>query len=129
MSLAPGDRLRRCFLYRELAALDASFDEVNGHAAAMTCGGDAAQEIARARSLGLCDLSALRRIGYKGWNTAAWLGEQIKLYLENFWKNEDFESTYKKGQWVGEHFIENKPIEKVFRLTSYIPPLKETDYA
>ncbi|GAF73326.1 unnamed protein product, partial [marine sediment metagenome] len=36
--------------------------------------------------------------------TATWLGEQIKLYLKNFWKNDDFESTYKKGQWVGEHF-------------------------
>ncbi len=76
MSLAPGDHLRRSFLYRELAALDALFDEVNGHAAAMTCGGDTAQEIARARSLGLCDLSALRRVGYKGWNTAAWLAAQ-----------------------------------------------------
>ncbi len=60
--------------------------------------------------------------------TAQWFGEQVKLYLENFWKNDDFESTYKKGQWIGEHFVENKPVEKVFRLTSYIPPLKETDY-
>lgn len=60
--------------------------------------------------------------------TAQWLGEQIKLYLENFWKNDDFESTYKKGQWVGEHFVTHKPVEKVFRLTSYIPPLKETSH-
>ncbi len=61
--------------------------------------------------------------------TGEWFAEQIKLYLEDFWKDEDFESSYnnKSKRWVGNTFAKtNKPIEKIFRLTNYIPPFKET---
>lgn len=61
--------------------------------------------------------------------TAQWFAEQVKLYLENFWGDEDFESTYnhRTQRWVGDVFTRtNKPIEKVFRLTNYLPPFKET---
>jgi sarcosine oxidase subunit gamma len=75
MSLQPIDRARRSFLYREHESAGATFDEVNGYAAAMHYG-DAAGEAARARALGLCDLSALPRTGFKGWNTADWLRAQ-----------------------------------------------------
>lgn len=76
MALAASDLARRSFLYRELDALGAAFEEVNGCAAAMTCGSEAGAEAAQARSLALCDLSALKRAGYKGWSTADWLREQ-----------------------------------------------------
>lgn len=76
MALAASDLARRSFLYRELAALGAAFEELNGYATAMTCGADAEAEVAQARSLALCDLSALKRAGYKGWSTADWLREQ-----------------------------------------------------
>ena len=58
--------------------------------------------------------------------TGAWLANQIKLYLEDFWGNEDFSSRYDTsiGELVGE-FHTNKPVEKVFHLTNYVP-LKET---
>lgn len=60
--------------------------------------------------------------------TGKWLAEQIKLYLENFWGEEDFESEYRhrKQEWVGNDFIKtNKPVEKVFRLTNYLPPFRK----
>ena len=58
--------------------------------------------------------------------TGAWIGEQIKLYLSNEWGNEDFSSSYNHhtGQWVGENHTD-KPIEKVFNMTNYLPPFKE----
>ena len=58
--------------------------------------------------------------------TAAWLGHQIKLYFEDFWKHEDFESSYDKSTnaWVGHNFTQNQPMEKIFNLTQYIPTLK-----
>jgi len=76
MTLQPSERPRRSFLYRELESAGAEFEELNGAAAAMRIGDDAAAEAAQARSLGLCDLSALPRTGFKGWNMAAWLTGQ-----------------------------------------------------
>jgi sarcosine oxidase subunit gamma len=76
MESAPQDFIRRSFLYRELESAGALFGEINGAAIAMAYGDDAAAEAARARNLGLCDLSALPRSGYKGWNMAAWLTAQ-----------------------------------------------------
>lgn len=61
--------------------------------------------------------------------TGTWFAEQIKLYLENYWGDEDFESNFNHhtGQWVGDTFTKtNKPVEKVFRLTNYLPPFKKT---
>ena len=84
MALLPQERARRSFLYRELEKAGAIFAEVNGAAAALSYGGDAAAEAAQARSLGLCDLSALRRSGFKGWNMAAWLrGQGAEMAEEN----------------------------------------------
>ena len=59
--------------------------------------------------------------------TGAWLGEQIKLYLNDMWGDDDFSTTYNHhtGQWVGENHTD-KPIEKVFKLTNYLPPFKES---
>ena len=76
MALLPTERTRRSFLYRELESAGAEFEELNGAAAAMRYGGDAATEAAQARSLGLSDISALPRTGFKGWNMAAWLKGQ-----------------------------------------------------
>lgn len=76
MALAPTDNLRRSFLYRTLDALGATFEPVNGFAAAMDCGGDEAAETRAARHLGLADLSPIRRVGFKGWATADWLKAQ-----------------------------------------------------
>ncbi len=76
MALNPSTLPARSFLYRELQKFGAVFGEVNGYASAMTVGADAAAEAAQARSLGLCDLSALKRIGFKGWATAEWLTSQ-----------------------------------------------------
>ncbi|HJN59446.1 MAG TPA: sarcosine oxidase [Alphaproteobacteria bacterium] len=76
MVLSPDSRARRSFLYRELESAGAVFDELNGAAAAMSYGADAEAEAAQARSLGVCDLSALPRTGFKGWNMAAWLSAQ-----------------------------------------------------
>jgi sarcosine oxidase subunit gamma len=77
MALAPTDTLPRSFLYRELAGLGAAFEQVNGYACAMRIGAD---EAAQARALGLCDLSPLKRLGFKGWATAEWLaGQGVQL--------------------------------------------------
>ena len=73
MALLPNERTRRSFLYRELKSAGAEFEELNGAGAAMRMGDDAAAEAAQARNLGLCDLSALPRTGFKGWNMGPWL--------------------------------------------------------
>lgn len=84
MTLLPQDRARRSFLYRELESAGAQFEEINGAAAAMNFGGDAAAEAAQARSLGLADLSALPRTGFKGWNMADWLtGQGAEMAAES----------------------------------------------
>ncbi len=73
MSVTPTDSSTRSFIYRELIALDATFEDIGGCAAALTCGGTVAAETEQAASLGLCDLSALPRSGYKGWNSVPWV--------------------------------------------------------
>ena len=49
-----------------------------------------------------------------------WLAEQVKLYHEDHWKEQDWESSYddKKGEWVGRH---DPGQEKIFNLTRYAP--------
>ena len=84
MTVLPSERPRRSFLYRELESAGANFEELNGAAAAMRFGDDAAGGAAQARSLGLCDLSALKRTGFKGWNMADWLTSQgVELVEES----------------------------------------------
>lgn len=58
--------------------------------------------------------------------TGSWLGEQIELYLDNMWGDDDFSSSYNHHtkQWIGENHTD-KPVEKVFKLTNYLPPFKE----
>ena len=74
--LAPTACKRRSFIYRELVRLGAAFAEVDGCAAPVTCGASAAEETAAARRLGLCDVSAAARAGYKGWRAIDWLRDQ-----------------------------------------------------
>ena len=81
MALQPTERARRSFLYRELERAGASFEELNGCAIAMDYG-NAEDEVVQARKLGICDLSALQRIGFKGWNMADWLGVQGAVITE-----------------------------------------------
>lgn len=73
----------RGFLYRELAALGARFATVNGSAAAVSLGADEAAEREAARVMGLADLSALRRGGYKGWTALDWLRGQGTVIGDN----------------------------------------------
>jgi sarcosine oxidase subunit gamma len=75
MTLVPDSLPRRSFLYRELAALGARFEEVAGAACAMDYG-DGEGELAAARRLGLCDLSPLPRCGVKGRAALDWLRGQ-----------------------------------------------------
>jgi len=60
--------------------------------------------------------------------TGQWLGEQIKLYFENAWGDEDFESRYcgRCDAWIGNEYQKtNRPVEKIFNLTNYLPPFRE----
>ncbi|MSP81400.1 MAG: sarcosine oxidase [Alphaproteobacteria bacterium] len=83
MAVQPATLNRRSFVYRELAALGATFREVNGCAVAATLAAGRAAEIAAARDLGLADLSGLRRGGYKGWTALDWLRGQGVAIGEN----------------------------------------------
>jgi len=59
--------------------------------------------------------------------TGEWLGEQIKMYLDDYWGDEDFESGYSKQHdcFIGHTFTKtDRPLEKEFRLTQYVPELK-----
>lgn len=62
-----------------------------------------------------------------------WLAEQVVAYLDNEWGDADWESSYdeENGMWVGNRFEDDpiKPVEKVFNLTRYAPPIikKEQD--
>ncbi len=76
MNAAPVDFSRRSPIYRELEKLGAEFAEIAGSAAAVTCGGSPEEEAEQARELALCDLSLLRRGGYKGWRTSEWVRGQ-----------------------------------------------------
>lgn len=75
-SVDPASIRVRGFLYRELAALGARFAEVNGSAAALELAAGEGAEREAARRLGLADVSALRRGGYKGWAALDWLRSQ-----------------------------------------------------
>ena len=78
--LNPSVLSARSFLYRELQKRGAALGEVNGYVCAMRIGADPAAEDAQARSLALCDLTPLKRIGFKGWATAEWLiGQGVTL--------------------------------------------------
>ena len=74
-ALTPTDCTRRSNLYRVSASLGAHWTEINGFAAAAHYG-DAAGEIAAGANLGIADLTALPRAGYKGWDMAGWAGGQ-----------------------------------------------------
>jgi len=63
---------RRSPLYRELTALGAEFEEMAGAACAARCGADVEAEAARARVLGLCDLTVVPRRGFKGRSAIEW---------------------------------------------------------
>ncbi|WP_119462398.1 sarcosine oxidase [Rhodospirillaceae bacterium SYSU D60014] len=75
-ALQPTDRLRRSFVYRILQANGAVFEEINGGAVAMRFGASTESEVAKARRLGLADLSPLPRTGFKGVGTVDWLTAQ-----------------------------------------------------
>ena len=81
MTLEPTEHARRSFLYRELESAGASFEELNGSAIAVDYG-DKKGELAQAQKLGICDLSTLRRTGFKGWNMANWLATQGAIMAE-----------------------------------------------
>ena len=74
-ALKPADLTRRSNLYRVATRLGARWSEVNGFAAPADYG-DAAGETAAARNLGIADLAALPRAGYKGWDMATWAAGQ-----------------------------------------------------
>ena len=76
MSLAPQDKLPRSPIYRQLVERGAGFAEVAGAACAMDFGGDLEADVALARSLAICDLSALPRAGFKGREARSWAGAQ-----------------------------------------------------
>lgn len=63
---------RRSFVYRELAACGARFRKLAGSAVA-TDFGDPENERRALESLGLCDLSPLQRVGFKGPAALDWL--------------------------------------------------------
>ena len=67
----PAALSRRSRLWRALAEAGAVFEEVRAMAAPLHFG-DPEGEAVRAASLGLCDISALARSGYKGWTALAW---------------------------------------------------------
>ena len=68
----PGSYVRRSFVYRELAACGARFGSVAGTAVALDFG-DPEAERRSLETLGLCDLSPLVRIGFKGREALDWL--------------------------------------------------------
>ena len=75
MTIAPDSLPRRSFLYRELVAAGARFEEIAGAACAIDLGNPEA-ELATARALAICDLSTLDRSGYKGPGALDWLRAQ-----------------------------------------------------
>ncbi len=72
---APTDFTRRSFVYRRLAAAGARFVPAGDQAVARDFG-DPAAEAARARALGLADLSPLGRTGYRGPAALSWLASR-----------------------------------------------------
>jgi len=74
-ALQPTDRIRRSNLYRVSASLGARWTDLNGFACPADYG-DAAGEGEAAKTIGIADLTALPRAGYKGWGMADWATAQ-----------------------------------------------------
>ena len=74
-AISPTDTIRRSNLYRVSAGLGAQWVEVNGFACPANYGNAQAEGPAAAQ-LGIADLTALPRAGYKGWDMAGWTGSQ-----------------------------------------------------
>jgi len=68
----PARYARRSFVYRELAARGARFRKLAGSAVAFDFG-DPENERRALERLGLCDLSPLQRVGFKGPAALDWL--------------------------------------------------------
>ncbi len=78
-AIVPTDVTRRSNLYRVSAQLGAQWVEVNGFACPASYG-EAAVEAQTAAQLGIADLTALPRAGYKGWGMAEWAtGQGVDL--------------------------------------------------
>jgi site-specific DNA-cytosine methylase len=64
-----------------------------------------------------------------------WLAEQAKLYLDDSWGNDDWDTAWndQTQRWEGYDYTDavTKPDEKVIDLTKYVPPFpeKEAHYA
>lgn len=72
--MTPESHTRRSFVYRKLMTLGAQFIEVNDCAVAASFSDS--DEMQAVRLLALCDLSPLRRVGFKGPGAAEWLAAQ-----------------------------------------------------
>jgi sarcosine oxidase, subunit gamma len=66
------DQLRRSFIWHKLQELGARFAPIDGGAVALDYG-DVGAEAERARRMGIADLSALPRSGFKGAGAVEWL--------------------------------------------------------
>lgn len=81
----------RSFIYRQLVAAGARFEEMYGSAVAMDFG-DAPSEAERARNLGIADLSPLPRVGFRGPGAMQWLADQgisIEAIPNRAWRQAD----------------------------------------
>jgi len=72
----PAAYARRSYVYRVLEEAGASFIELAGAAVAARFPGDAEDEAARAREMGLADITPLPRGGFKGRGAIDWLRRQ-----------------------------------------------------
>lgn len=66
---------RRSFVYRKFDTLPVVWSEINGYASAYSIQ-DSESEFKCAQQMGLCDLSYLQRVGFKGAGTIEWLSSQ-----------------------------------------------------
>jgi hypothetical protein len=57
--------------------------------------------------------------------TGAWLAQQIKLYFDDAWGEEDFESRYDRQKDVLFGTNTKGREEKIFNLTAYEPKLEK----
>ncbi len=61
-------------------------------------------------------------------SVGTWLAEMVKLSLDDYWGQEDWESSYddKEGEWVGRDYSHGEvlPTEKIFNTTRYAPARK-----
>jgi sarcosine oxidase subunit gamma len=75
-ALAPAGHRRRSFIYRVLDGIGAEWGEVDGIAIPLGYGRGLETETADARHMGLVELTALPRTGFKGAGTVDWLKAQ-----------------------------------------------------